>query len=142
MAANFFVANFFVAKFFVAKFSVAKFFVARFFVAKFVIAKFFAARFQNVQSDNVNLPGEAHALLPHASWVADITTFNKRNSGEAVLIPGMLVDHLMVVLHALTATEGFRPRDGGDVRRHTSCGLAKDLDTLASCDKGPTFFLR
>jgi len=73
--------------------------------------------------------GEAHALLPHASWVADITTFNKRNSGEAVLIPGMLVDDLMVVLHALTATEGFRPRDGGDVRRHTSCGLAKDLDT-------------
>ena len=93
------------------------------------VDQFFAARFQNVQSDNVNLPGEAHALLPHASWVADITTFNKRNSGEAVLIPGMLVDDLMVVLHALTATEGFRPRDGGDVRRHTSCGLAKDLDT-------------
>merc|ERR1712018_1046230 len=41
----------------------------------------------------------------------------------------MLVDDLMVVLHALTATEGLRPRDGGDVRRHTSCGLAKDLDT-------------
>jgi len=72
---------------------------------------------------------EAHTLLPHANWLAGITTFNKGDPGEAVLIPGVLVDDLMVVHHALTATEGFRPRDCGDVRRHTTCGLAKDLDT-------------
>jgi len=72
---------------------------------------------------------EAHTLLPHANWLAGITTFNKGDPGEAVLIPGVLVDDLMVVHHALTATEGFRPRDSGDVRRHTTCGLAEDLDT-------------
>ena len=76
-----------------------------------------------------DLPREAHTLLPHADSLAGITTLNEGDPGEAVLIPGMLVDDLMVVLHALTATEGFRPKDGGDVRRHTSCGLAKDLDT-------------
>jgi len=72
---------------------------------------------------------EAHTLLPHANWLAGITTFNKGDPGEAVLIPGVLVDDLMVVHHALTATEGFRPRDCGDVRRHTTCGLAEDPDT-------------
>ena len=41
----------------------------------------------------------------------------------------MLVDDLMVVVHALTATEGFRLRESRDVGRHTTCGLAKDLDT-------------
>ena len=79
--------------------------------------------------DKTNSPSVAHVLLPHADRVTLPTALKEGDPGEAVLIPGVLVDNVMVVLHALTATEGFRPRDGGDVRRHTSCGLAKDLDT-------------
>ena len=68
----------------------------------------------------MNSPSEAHTLLPHADSLAGITTLNEGDPGEAVLIPGVLVDDLMVVLHALTATEGLRPRESGDVRRHTT----------------------
>jgi len=75
---------------------------------------------------------EAHTLLPHADSLTGITTLNEGDPGEAVLIPGVLVNDLMVVLHALTATEGFRLRESRDVGRHTTCGLAKDLDTSLS----------
>merc|ERR1719412_3063550 len=49
--------------------------------------------------------------------------------GEAVLIPGVLVDNVMVVLHALTTAEGLGPGQDRKGRRHATCGLAIKPDT-------------
>jgi len=71
---------------------------------------------------------EAHTLLPHAKRMALTAALKEGDPREAVLVPGVLVDNLVVVLHALTAAEGSRPRQDGNGGRHTTCGLAKRLD--------------
>merc|ERR1712027_142636 len=57
------------------------------------------------------------------------TALKEGDPGEAVLIPGVLVDNIVVVLHALAATEGLGPRQDTNGRRHATCELAKELDT-------------
>jgi len=71
---------------------------------------------------------EAHTLLPHANRMALTAALKEGDPGEAVLVPGVLVNNLMVVLHALAAAEGPRPRQDGNGGRHATCGLAKELD--------------
>jgi len=71
----------------------------------------------------------AHVLLPHADRVTLPTALKEGDPGEAVLIPGVLVDNVMVVLHALTTAEGLGPGQDRKGRRHATCGLAIKPDT-------------
>ena len=57
--------------------------------------------------DKTNSPSVAHVLLPHANRVTLTAALQEGDPGEAVLIPGVLVDNVMVVLHALTTAEGL-----------------------------------
>ena len=82
--------------------------------------------------DKENLPSIAHTLFPHADRMALTTALKEGDPGEAVLVPGVLVDNIVVVLQALAAAEGLRPRQDGNGRRHATYGLAKELDTPLS----------
>ena len=79
--------------------------------------------------DKTNSPSVAHVLLPHADRVTLPTALKEGDPGEAVLIPGVLVDNVMVVLHALTTAEGLGPGQDRKGRRHATCGLAIKPDT-------------
>ena len=79
--------------------------------------------------DKTNSPSVAHVLLPHADRVTLPTALKEGDPGEAVLVPDVLIDNIVVVLHALAAAEGLGPRQDANGRRHATCGLAKELDT-------------